>query len=276
MASQNLNVGTAANANDGDTLRAAFIKVKQMFAEVYGQTYSEQGDLSGVTFEIKEDKLKATNTAVDGYVLTYDSGTGGFTWEQKFDGDITSIVAGDGLTGDATSGDASLAVGAGDGITVNANDVALDSSVAGSGLTYTSGVLSVDAIDTANITNDAVTHAKLENRYTAKATSSSTGSQNLDASAASTFLLTGNITTATLTIQNMKLGQSIDIILSGTLTSAVITLADDFTTSTISKVGATDLDTAETNIIQVICLDDTDSAAKLVYSINKYETDTTP
>ena len=32
MASQNLNVGTAANANDGDTLRAAFIKVKQMFA----------------------------------------------------------------------------------------------------------------------------------------------------------------------------------------------------------------------------------------------------
>jgi len=161
MASQNLNVGTAANANDGDTLRAAFIKVKQMFAEVYGQTYSEQGDLSGVTFEIKEDKLKATNTAVDGYVLTYDSGTGGFTWEQKFDGDITGIVAGNGLTGDATSGDASLAVGAGDGITVNANDVALDSSVAGSGLTYTSGVLSVNAIDTGDISNDAVTPEKV-------------------------------------------------------------------------------------------------------------------
>lgn len=125
------------------------------------------------------------------------------------------------------------------------------------------------------IANDAVTHDKLENRYTAKATSSTTGSQNLDASTASTFLLTGNITTATLTIQNMKLGQAIDIVLSGTLTSAVITLADDFTTSTISKVGG-DLDTAETNIIQVICLDDTDSAAKLVYSINKYVTDTTP
>ena len=67
----------------------------------------------------------------------------------------------DGLTGDATSGDASLAVGAGDGITVNANDVALDSSVAGSGLTYTSGVLSVDSIDTASITDDAVTAPKL-------------------------------------------------------------------------------------------------------------------
>ena len=121
-----------------------------------------------------------------------------------------------------------------------------------------------------------VTHSVLEDRYTAKATSSTTGSQNIDASTASTFLLTGNITTATLTIQNMKLGQSIDVVLSGTLTSAVITLADDFTTSTISRIGSTELDTAETNIIQVICLDDTDSAAKLVYSINKYETDTTP
>jgi len=146
MASQNLKVGTAANANDGDTLRAAFIKVKKMFAEVYGQTYSEQGDLSGVTFEIKEDKLKATNDAVDGYVLTYDSGTGGFEWEPKFDGDITGIVAGEGLTGSSLdSGDATLN---------------LDSSIAGSGLTYTSGVLSVDSIDTADITDDAVTPAK--------------------------------------------------------------------------------------------------------------------
>ena len=337
MASQNLNVGTAANANDGDTLRAAFIKVKQMFAEVYGQTYSEQGDLSGDEFKIKGDKLQMTADAVagdDGKVLTYDHASGGFTWETKFDGDITSIIAGEGLTGsDLDSGDATLN---------------LDSSIAGSGLTYTSGVLSVDSIDTADITDDAVTPAKtslfadaavgttqhqvlvsngtaftnvtmsgdatmsstgvlslsidavnnseiadnavdgakiaddavdhdqLADRYTAKATSSTAVSQNLDASAASTFLLTGNITTATLTIQNMKLGQSIDIVLSGTLTSAVITLADDFTTSTISKVGGTDLDTAETNIIQVICLDDTDSAAKLVYSINKYETDTTP
>lgn len=126
------------------------------------------------------------------------------------------------------------------------------------------------------IKDNAVTHDKLENRYTAKAASTATGSQNLDASAASTFLLTGNIATATFTIQNMKLGQSIDILLSGTLSSAVITLANDFTTSTISRVGTAELDQAETNLIQVVCLDDTDSAAKLVYTINKYGTDTTP
>jgi phage baseplate assembly protein gpV len=126
MASENLNVGTSANSNDGDTLRAAFISVKKMFAEVYGQTYSEQGDLSGDVFKIKADKLQMTADAVsgdDGKVLTYDHATGSFTWETKFDGDITEIVAGAGLTGDATSGTSSLAVGAGTGISVNDNDV---------------------------------------------------------------------------------------------------------------------------------------------------------
>ncbi len=42
------------------------------------------------------------------------------------DADITSVVAGSGLTGGATDGDATLNIGAGTGITVNADDVALD------------------------------------------------------------------------------------------------------------------------------------------------------
>lgn len=53
---------------------------------------------------------------------------------------LASSAAGGGLT--YTSG--VLAVGAGSGITVNADDVALASSVAGTGLTYTTGVLSVN------------------------------------------------------------------------------------------------------------------------------------
>ena len=40
-------------------------------------------------------------------------------------GDITSVVAGDGLTGGATTGDATLNVVGGDGITANANDIAI-------------------------------------------------------------------------------------------------------------------------------------------------------
>jgi len=72
----------------------------------------------------------------------------------------------------------------------------------------------------------------------------------------------------------MKTGQVIDILLSGTLTSAVLTLADDFTTSSINKVGSNDLDTAEKNLIQVLCVDDTDSDAILTWAVATYTTDT--
>jgi len=275
---QNINLGSADNANDGDVLRAAFRKVRKMFAEIYGDTDAENltdsESVPSTNFDTHiTEKIQdvvgsmVTGNTENNITVTYDDSDG--TLDFDVAADITDVNAGSGLTGtNEDGGSATLNVGAGDGITVNADEVevAVDDT--------TIELSASDGTGTIRIKDNAVTHDKLENRYTAKATSSATGSQNLDASTASTFL-TGNITTATLTIQNMKLGQSIDIVLSGTLTSAVITLADDFTTSTISKVGG-DLDTAETNIIQVICLDDTDSAAKLVYSINKYVTDTTP
>lgn len=168
---ENINLGTADNANDGDVLRAAFRKVKKMFAEIYGDTDAENladtETVPSTNFDTHiTEKIEDTVDAMfsggthNNITVTYDDSDG--TLDLSVAADITDVNAGSGLTGvNEDGGAATLNVGAGDGITVNADDVALASSVAGSGLTYTSGVLSVDAIDTAGIADDAVTAAKL-------------------------------------------------------------------------------------------------------------------
>jgi len=64
----------------------------------------------------------ATQQSIKAYVDSQTSGLGA--------GDITAVVAGDGLTGGATSGSATLNVVGGTGITANANDIAIDATVA--------------------------------------------------------------------------------------------------------------------------------------------------
>ena len=61
-------------------------------------------------------------------------------------GDITAVTAGSGLTGGGTSGAVTVNVGAGTGITVNANDVAISSGGVGS----------------TQLANNSVTHAKYQ------------------------------------------------------------------------------------------------------------------
>jgi hypothetical protein len=89
---------------------------------------------------------QGTANANRGYVLQSKSGGGSYTIDSdtlvfsQFSG-AGQIDAGAGLT---KSGDV-LNVGSGDGITINANDVALASSTAGDGITFTSGVLSISS-----------------------------------------------------------------------------------------------------------------------------------
>jgi len=90
-------------------------------------------------------------------------------------GDLTSIVAGTGLTGSSlTSGDATLNVIGGTGITANANDIALTNGLIADGSNITSvgtigtGVWQGTTIKTAYIGDDQVTEGKLANTLLAE------------------------------------------------------------------------------------------------------------
>lgn len=189
MASQNLNVGTAANANDGDTLRAAFIKVRKMFHEIYGitTTYADDLDLStgGETFaESVQDIIggMVSGNTEDNIQVTYDDANNKLNFSVA--ADITDVNAGYGLSGvNESGGAATLSLDLNE-LTSATVDVAADSipiidssdsnatrkesiadivsGIAGSGLTATNGVITVDAIGTSGISDDAVTAAKIE------------------------------------------------------------------------------------------------------------------
>jgi len=126
------------------------------------------------------------------------------------------------------------------------------------------------------IANDAVEFAMLENRYTAKSTTSSTsGTVSIDWSAATTFEFTASLTGATtISFTNFKQGQVIGIY--GLTGSQTITLDSDATTSeTFNRVGALEYDGSATNYLQVVCVDDSVNAV-FNYSVSTYTADTTP
>ena len=103
------------------------------------------GGTSGPAVSTLTAGSNVTITNADGAITIASSGGGG-------SGDITSVVAGAGLTGGATSGDATLNVVGGTGITANANDIAI-----------TDG-----GVGTTQLADDSVTEDKLANTLLAE------------------------------------------------------------------------------------------------------------
>jgi len=129
---------------------------------------------------------------------------------------------------------------------------------------------------TISLNDNGITHAKLENRYTASGSITTyTGAVSVDWSAATNFVMGSSLTGAIeFDFTNFKTGQVLTIHnLTG---SQTITLDSDAATSeTFNKVGGNDYDGASTNVLIVECIDD-DATAVFNYSILTYTSDTTP
>tara|TARA_R110000744_G_scaffold96786_1_gene186983 strand:- start:2163 stop:2810 length:648 start_codon:yes stop_codon:yes gene_type:complete len=175
-------------------------------------------------------------------------------------GDITDVVAGDGLTGGGTSGSVTLTLGV-DNSTIEINSDAARIKDLG--------------VTTAKLANDAVTHDKLENRYTQAVTVSTlTGTYSLDWSTATVFVMSGSLTGGiTFQFSNMKIGQTIDIYnLTG---SQTVTFSTASGTPVFNKCGGVDYAAASTNLIQVQCVSDASNAV-FNYAVSAYVSDSTP
>ncbi len=244
MAQQIINIGAVANDGTGDPLRTAFDKANDNFTELYSD---DAGDVGSI--------IAGTGIEVD-----------------QPTGDVTVSLADDSIN------EAKL-----DATNTPSNDMVLtyDSATGGFEWRYDYvqspdyTTIDLDAFGNLRVKDDAISYEKLAPRFTAKQDIVTTsGTINLVASSYGIFELTSALTGATtLNIQNIKKGQVIDILVTGAQT---ITMADDFTTSAINQAGSGVYDGAASNHIQVVCIDDNDSDAILIYSVATYTSKTDP
>lgn len=136
---------------DIDLIKGAFYTVA-LYTDLDDIPISRISDKQLVWVEDAESVYQATITYANPPITFTDTVSwtefSGFGGGGSGTGDITAVIAGNGLTGTTFSGTANLAVGAGNGITVSADAVSLNTGSAH----FTSGVEGV--IETGNYTID--------------------------------------------------------------------------------------------------------------------------
>ena len=197
-------------------------------------TYDDAGD-GAIDLAVSTSHIRGLISA--GGDLSYDSSSGVISFTNDA-GDISSVVAGTGMTGGGTSGDVTVNVIGGDGITANANDIALSSSVAGDGLSFSSGTLAVGVDDSSiEIDSDSlqvkaggVTNAMLAGSIAAGKLAGSIGNSLLSNSAitidGTSVPLGGSITTTNTQLTQEQVEDIVGGMLDGTETGISVSYDD--------------------------------------------------
>ena len=264
MAKQTINIGTFANDNTGDTIRDAFDKVNDNFTELYTD---DAGDVNSITATAPIARDQATGA------VTISLNDAGVTLAK-----IQNVAANSLLVRDANSSgvltekalaDTQILIGDGTGMTAAA--LSGDVTMANTGAV----TIANTAVETAMVANNAITHDKLENRYTSvvtKTDTSGTGGSAIDIGwddgAVFNFSnsLTGDIE---LKFDAYKAGQVIDIYgLTGSHTVTLNSTASG--TEVFNKVGGVYYDGGSSNLIQVVCVNDSASTPVFNYAIATY------
>jgi len=168
-------------------------------------------------------------------------------WKNFAEGDIESIVAGNGLTGSSLdTGDATVNVVGGDGITVTADEVEVTVDDSTIELSASDGTGSVQVKD------DGITHDKLEGRYTSSNAETSAATLSLDSSAHNVFTWTAGHS-VTISFTNVKVGDVKTIVITGGGSSYTVSFDQiNSASGTFNKIGGTYDDTSSTkNLIEL-------------------------
>lgn len=168
-------------------------------------------------------------------------------WKNFAEGDIESIVAGNGLTGSSLdTGDATVNVVGGDGITVNADEVEVTVDDSTIELSASDGTGSI------RVKDDGITHDKLEGRYTSSNAESSAATLSLDSSAHNVFTWTAGHS-VTISFTNVKVGDVKTIVITGGGSSYTVSFDQiNSASGTFNKISGTYDDTSSTkNLIEL-------------------------